>query len=261
MPPKTRKTKTSLGVENKKNTEKWDSETKSDSQSGQSDTDEEATEGFIRNSLLIASMKNMLEESLNKQNDKIKELINEAVSSAVAPLHQEITILKGKLQDKNNEVVDLNFKIELLDQASRRNILRIEGIPENKGESTDAEVRRLAGEFLGVELKEGDIDSSYRIGKPKKGNSRTILVNFATYQAKRAMYKNRIKLKGIKDRKIYVNEDLTKSRHEIAYQVRKLVKDNKFHKTWTVDGKIFLQKSADEKPQIIISKADFEKLQ
>ena len=43
------------------------------------------------------------------------------------------------------------------------------------------------------------------------------------------------------DNPIYLNEDLTRKRYQVARQARALKKDKKIDDTWTYDGKIFVK--------------------
>ena len=52
-----------------------------------------------------------------------------------------------------------------LEQYSRRNSLRIAGIPEEEGEETDKIVLGLAAN-LNIELNQTEIDRSHHVGKP-----------------------------------------------------------------------------------------------
>ncbi len=64
----------------------------------------------------------------------------------------------------------------------------------------------------------------------------------------------------IVNEKIYINENLTKSRYELAKQVRSTVKHKKYKSTWTADGKVFVLKSENEKPKLITNIQDLESL-
>ena len=216
-------------------------------------------------SAMLAAMKSMIEEANKKQNSDMMEIISQAVTQAVAPFQEEIASLKAKLNEKEVETSNLSKRLEELEQNSRLNSLRIEGMPETKDENTDEQVIQLARETLGVELKPEDIDYSYRIGKAIQNTdqlkkSRPIIVKFSSYNACRKVYKCKVKLRNIKDKKIYINEDLTKTRLELSYQARQLVKKGKYKNTWTADGKVFLLKGENERPKMITTKEDLDKL-
>ncbi len=98
----------------------------------------------FRDTLMIAAMKNLIEEALNKQNIQIKDQIAEAEKEAVIPLQLEIVDLKEKLKKSEVALAETTVKLENPEQTSRRNNLRIVGISETKGENTDQIVCRLA---------------------------------------------------------------------------------------------------------------------
>ncbi len=188
-------------------------------------------------------------------------MIAEAVKEAVIPLQREIVDLKETLKKSEFAIAETTVKLDNLEQTNRRNNLRIEDISEMTGENTNQILCGLASEFLGVEIGERDLDSSHRVGKPNAEKSRTIIVRLTTYNIKKQIFKNIIKLKNIKDRQIYVNEDSTRSRFDLAYNAHQLVREKQFMKTWTIDGKIYLLKAENDKPQVATNKDDIAKLQ
>ena len=108
------------------------------------------------------------------------------------------------LRNENEELRKTNSELETrlsvveyesdnLEQYSRRNSLRISGIPEEPDENTDQRVIQLAG-GLGIDISPNDIDRSHRVGKLELDRGRTgrgplktkrrkrdILVKFARY--------------------------------------------------------------------------------
>jgi len=60
--------------------------------------------------------------------------------------------------------------------------------------------------------------------------------------------------------KIYINENLTAPRKTLFAEVRKRVKQNKWHSTWTLDGKIFVKKDKDGQIQKVTKQVDLEDL-
>ena len=118
---------------------------------------------------------------------------------------------------------------------------------------------------IGVTLPDNAIDRSHRVGKVTAGGvnrDRPILVKFTSYKYKEAMMKARRGLNKIDATKIfpdsqwpalparstarvhrlYINEDLTRTRAEVAARARQLKRDGKLDDTWTRDGIIFVKK-------------------
>ena len=102
---------------------------------------------------------------------------------------QEISDLKEKNLDLENRLTDL-------EQYSRKNTLKIEGIEETNDENTFDTVLNIC-EKLNVdppiELK--DIDNCHRVGRsPTNGRPRAIIVNFSSYRARKRVYDTRLDL-------------------------------------------------------------------
>ena len=50
--------------------------------------------------------------------------------------------------------------------------------------------------------------------------------------------------------KVFINEDLTKSRSKLAYEARRLKKENKINDCWTASGRILVKDRQDKIVQI-----------
>ena len=151
---------------------------------------------------------------------------------------KEQSILINRLQDKSNDS----------EQYPDRNWLRLFGVEEKVGESTDDIVLSIAKDKLGVSLNRGDIDRCHRTGPSAKDRStnrshadpspgttpvstpasssaswasitssssrkqtaphRPIIIKFATYRMRQAVLKARRRLK---ETGLTIVEDLTKS--------------------------------------------------
>ena len=76
----------------------------------------------------------------------------------------QIGDMESKLTDHSERIRALERKLEDSEQYSRRNCVRIFGIPERKGEQTDDIVLTIAKEKLGIDIDINDIDRSRRTG-------------------------------------------------------------------------------------------------
>ena len=101
-----------------------------------------------------------------------------------------------KLTNKELEkrVVVLERDTDALEQYSRRNSVRVSGIPEQNNEITDDVILKLA-EDMNVQISRADTDRSHRVGRledTRRTHSevrtrirhRVIIVKFATYNAR-----------------------------------------------------------------------------
>ena len=144
-----------------------------------------------------------------------------------------------------------------LEQYSRKENLCISGIAEETNETDgilEAKIIELAGD-MGVELKSEDISVAHRIGKPKEGG-RPVIVRFCQRKKKNEVMRNKKKLKG-KERKVYVNEDLTSLRAKMM----KVTKEQESVKNVaTRDGSILAWMYSGGRPVVINTPDDLHKI-
>ena len=127
-------------------------------------------------------------------------------------------------------------------QYTRSNILGVKGVKYRRGEDTSRIVLDIFHR-MGLNVSPSSIDRSHRnFGKPNSRGYRNppvILVKFVAHDVKDLVYFNRDRLRNIKGlRYIFIDENLTKVRHEIFREVRSLPLD---WESWTYDGKICLR--------------------
>lgn len=146
-------------------------------------------------------------------------------------------------------------KVDELEQYSRRNSVRINGVPEAEGESTD-KIVKVIGRAFGVDIEDGDIDRSHRVGRSENDEgvkiNRAILVKFSSFVHKRRFTKEKKTLKdadlsevcpasGNQKPKVFLNDDLTRLRSQVAAKARTLKKNRIIQDTWALDGGIFVR--------------------
>lgn len=156
-----------------------------------------------------------------KISEKVSLKLREDLNSAKS----EISIIKKQLDEANR-------KIELLEQHSRKDNLRIYGLNENRSECTDEEVVKMCREKLKVELLPSDICVAHRL-KAKEDGIRPIIVRFTNRKAKKKVFANKSKLRGSK---IIIREDLTPRKLSILREANKTLG---FRAVWTNEGSIY----------------------
>lgn len=173
--------------------------------------------------------------------DQIKPTINGAVMEVVQPIMDKMddvlnkfAVVQSETLKQNSKIVSLERKYDQLEQYTRRNSLRIYGIPESTEEDTSKLVLQLFREKMKLDIILSHIDRSHRIGVKdnKKTKSRAIIVKFVSYQSKNLIFKNKKVLKGTG---IVIKEDLTIVRHQLLDLA---VKKFGFRNVWTSDGNI-----------------------
>ena len=175
--------------------------------------------------------------------EKIMKRI-EKCESDVHDLAGRVKALEGSSKENDdlvNGITNLEKEVNDIEQYSRRNSLRVSGIPEKLNESTDELVKKLAEDKLNVCIADQDIDRSHRVGKiinetgdeDTKTRHRQILIKFTNYDARNKVIRSRSKLKGSG---ITIHEDLTRKNQTL---LSKTSKKQGVVSAWSKDGRIF----------------------
>lgn len=178
--------------------------------------------------------------------EMLKAAIAQPVSEQISELKELLDVKDRKINDLTKQVQDLESRCDELEQYSRRNSLRIYGIPEQSDEHLTEQMTNLVNEELAIQpqLNISDICRVHRVGRQNSNadhqKPRPILLKLATHQCKERIYKNRFALKR-SSKNIFINEDLTKKRAELARKARLLRRDGKIKDTWTYDGNVMMK--------------------
>ena len=162
------------------------------------------------------------EKVLKEKDDKIKEL------------EDKINSLEEKNEDLITKNHDFSIKMDDLEQYSRRNCLLLHGVKEDDEENTDEIVLRTVAEEIGIQINEGDLDRTHRLGKRKRndGKPRPIIVKFTRYAVRHKVFTYKRNLKG---KRYLITESLTAYRMKLLTEAQEMfgVKN-----VWTSDGRI-----------------------
>ena len=186
-----------------------------------------------------------------------KDVFKNAIAGVLVP---EVTALR-------KEVTTLKSKVDDMEQYTRRNCLKITGVPEERNDNTDVLVMNVINNLVLKENEEKigikDISRSHRVGKFRPQNRpRDIIVKFVSYRDRARVYGNKRNLKAYnnnptkKTDPIYINEALTQTRSELFRKTRELVKSRKLHSCWTYDGRIYAKLHGVHGRKIIISSVE-----
>ena len=194
----------------------------------------ETTEKFeticTENNNEIADLKKSVEFISDAYDDQKKQ--NETLIKRIETLENHQETIKQKCREYEQDLSEQAVLIDDLEQYSRRNCLLIHGVPETKGEETDTIAIDTFETQLKIKLKSRDLDRTHRIGAPKKGKIRPIIVKFATYNKRRSVFKNKKLCKGSK---IALTESLTYMKVRLLNAAKKRFgKEN----VWTSDGEV-----------------------
>ena len=189
----------------------------------------------------IKSLKNEVNElkkSMEFTQNDLEERVNnvEENMSKVKEDLQEIYEYQIEPDYVNDSLTDIRNKLTELEDRSRRNNIRIDGIAEEPGETWE-ECERKVHRLLSEELDINDvvIERAHRVKayshekkNSKKLRSRTIVCKLLSFVDKARILKNSHRLKGTT---YYVNEDFSKEtlayRKELWEKVKTLRKEGK----------------------------------
>ena len=201
----------------------------------------------------------------------------EKASTANTSLKKELDDTKKKLKQTNSlldEQIDDSQKMwdefDALEQYTRKNSLEIHGIPENLYTDPESVVLKVAS-AINVAIKPEEIEISHKLQRAKKG-CRPIIAKFRSHKTKAKLYKERTKLRNVKvsdifesyasaieaREGIFINENLTSYRRHIVDKASQMKKAKILTSVWTLDGKIFVKCSPDDRPIRILSEEDLE---
>ena len=176
----------------------------------------------------ITDLKESLQFTQNEVDDKFKNLEErvKSIESELKNIKDDVQIIQST---QPNWALDLSNILTDLEDHSRRNNLRIDGVKEHKREAWEDcsnKVYDLIGTKLQLDTGDMVIERAHRTGKKdaSKDKPRTIIVQFNSYRDKIRILKNCKKLKGSN---LSIYEDFSKETMEIRKEKWKEVMDNR----------------------------------
>ena len=159
---------------------------------------------------------------------------------------REITRLQTVNKSLKDANEDLIYQVDAANQYSRRDNIKIFGIPFTKGENLFPIIKKTVN-HLGVSLEEKDISVAHRLNTKDtrvEGDKSAIIVKFVRREKKNEVFLAKKKLRTeplneYGDLRIY--EDVTPLRNRMLYHLRNRKNSDgskKFAYTWTRDGRI-----------------------
>nr|XP_047133676.1 uncharacterized protein LOC124811671 isoform X1 [Hydra vulgaris] len=172
---------------------------------------------ILENAKKISTLATEVEEikvSLNFHEELIVNKIKTALDSFIKnkSTHNEI-------QNNNIELKKINSKLREIEDRSRRNNLRVEGVKEESWLESELKVKKIFDEYL--DINDVKIERAHRAGKEDIKKHRTIVVKLLDFKDKEAILKNSSKLKG---KNIFINEDFCAETNRIRKDLREKMK-------------------------------------
>lgn len=141
---------------------------------------------LAKEELVKTLQKNITEALTGNLSEIVQSAVAIAVKTAVSDLQEKCDTLTRKIEAIKTNTADMEKKfverMSHLEQYSRRNNIRIFGVPEEINENTEEKLLALFTTNLKVTLPPYAIDRVHRIGRPQNRTSpRAIIVKFSNY--------------------------------------------------------------------------------
>ena len=187
-------------------------------------------------------------------------LFPEKLSNEIRHLRETILSFQKKLDENSQHIImletkvsGLECKLDEIEQYGRRSNLIFSGFAElPQGEDLKGKLLDIANNVMGVTppSQPGDIERAHRLGrKTDTIRPRAVIALFVSGKTRDRVYRSRATLKTHnhstdQHHNIFINEDLTTMRSNLAYATRTLKKSKRITDCWTFNGKIVIKDNA-----------------
>jgi hypothetical protein len=183
--------------------------------------------------------------------EKIIEMLSKAFAKQIVKdLNEEVKELKTEVEGLKRQGSETKVRMDTFDnrldkfeQNEKANNVIATGIPADK--TSKEGIRKLLNNKLSCNIAPSDIQYTLELNKDEENAKSTVRIAFNNKDKKKQVMKSKKALKG---NEIWLGDDLTKYRSDIAFHARKAVKGNKISQTWVTGGTVFIKKTENAKP-------------
>lgn len=169
----------------------------------------------------------------------------------------KVPVLEAALLKKEDQVLELQNRLNLMEQYSRRHHLELGNIPVERGEKVEDLIVNVA-EQMGLSIGKQEIAASHRL-RAAPGKTPSIIVEFVNRSIRNKFFEGRKNLPRHKN-KIYVNESLSYHFKNLLRLAKEKAKEHQYRFCWYKNNKVFLKKHEDSKPIIVNSIEDIKNI-
>lgn len=178
-----------------------------------------------------------IEKCFNENNVLVSKIADLVVQRIKEQMDVTLKNFQDKLDSITSENKKLRDKVVFLEQATKRNNIRIVGLEETDNENIKLKVVELFDKKLNVNINMESI-SCYRNNIKNDGKTRSkirpVTVKFDIFEHKQLVIKNRTKLKNTN---IFISDDLVANNVILLNEAKKIFGKKK---AWSMDGNIFV---------------------
>ena len=218
---------------------------------------------FMERLLLLPEVKSKITGYAGYATEKVPSEANESTDQAdsdtmkclnnsVKQLTTAVNKLQSELANSTQKCATLEEKCDDLEQYSRRTNIIISNVPVNNNIALETQVCNILNDYVTPPIEPTDIDRTHRIyRKASRMTSEKppdIIVKFLSYRTKASiltqdpMEKLReVNKHKIDKHKVFISEDLTKTRKGLFFSTRQLKKRKLIKDTFTRDGRIVVK--------------------
>lgn len=207
----------------------------------------EALTESLKNPVIIKAIESLIVQSVNKAiqsaivpiEEKIKQ-IDEKMEGVLMEAQVSIEKQNDKIEQLNKKIVALSKGVTSVNRHNKRINLKVcgDGLEINDDNRVTSLIESLSQ--AGIQnIQETDFTSIDKVSISGKENKGIYwLVKMVSEKAKNNLYSQRTKLKN-SDKRIFINEDLTKEDAIIFRKARQRVKEGLLLSTWTWNGVVY----------------------
>lgn len=213
----------------------------------------------------LRSQKSCTTDVEKVSSENIEQIINKVCTNLFSQLENRILArfedIKTQLNDLNESVKrlfrdsdghakaveKLESDVDIIQQQSRKNTLRIYGFPENERENLAADLTKFLSDKLEIECNEEDVDYIFRTGRSLQNKPKPIVVNFIRNIKKNEVFQRKKKLKGSP---VSIHEDLTKWRLGLLSKAKEKYGNKN---AWSSNGNIYVLRNNN---RVLITSVD-----
>lgn len=230
-----------------------------DSLIGNLGSDDNLLERFVTHLLRVPNIHQKIVSHVSDMlsNKTTCDQLGQLQSSSSQSLQKSVQELTSVVSELKEELESSRDKYDDLEQYSRRNNIRIAGIPETDSQATESLVCNALNQYLESPIFPTDIARCHRIFRPSAAvNPRSvpkdIIVKFVSYKIKASLL-SKMPMEKLRadnltkppDGRIYVSDDLTRTRSKIFFKTRKFKKMKQIKDTYSRDGRIIIKTKTD----------------
>jgi hypothetical protein len=174
----------------------------------------------------------------------VMEMLSKAFAKQIVKdLNEDVEDLKRQGAVAKERMDNFDIRLDKFEQKEKENNIVATGIPVDKTSKED--VRKILNKKLSCNIAPTDTVYTLELNHDEETEKSTIRIVFSNKDKKDQIMKCKKKLKG---HELWLGDDLTKHRSDIAYHARQAVKQGKINQTWVTGGNVFVKMTAKAKP-------------